>query len=55
MPLLDEAVAFVVFFHVRLRIPCVELVSEVLQLYRVELAQLTLNSLKKLGVFEWIL
>lgn len=46
---------FVTFFDIGLRIPCVELVSRVLRLYGVELAQLTPNSLMKLGVFEWIL
>lgn len=51
----DEAVVFVAFLDAGLRLLCVGLVSEVLQLYRVELAQLTPNSIVKLGVFEWIL
>ena len=38
-----------------LRLPCVALVKDVLQLYGVELAQLTPNSIVKLGVFEWML
>ena len=54
-PRADEAVVFVAFFDAGLRIPCVKLVSEVLQLYGVELAQLTPNSIVKLGVFEWLL
>ena len=37
-PRADEAVVFVAFFDAGLRIPCVELVSEVLQLYGLELA-----------------
>lgn len=53
-PRSDEAVVFVTFFNAGLRFPCVDLVSVVLQLYGVELAQLT-NSLMRLGVFEWIL
>lgn len=51
----DEAVVFVAFLDTGLQLPCVELVSKVLQLYGVELAQLTPNSIVKLGVFEWIL
>lgn len=51
----DEMVVFVAYFDAGLRIPCIELISSVLQLYGVELAQLTSNSLVKLGVFEWIL
>ena len=51
----DEAVVFVAFFDAGLRLPCVPLVSAVLQLFGVELAQLTPNSIVKLGVFEWML
>ena len=51
----DEAVVFVAFLDAGLRLPCVGLVSEVLQLYKVELAQLTPNSIVNLGVFEWVL
>ena len=51
----DEAVIFSAFLDTGLRIPCVGLVSEVLRLYGVELAQLTPNSIVKLGVFEWML
>ena len=46
---------FVAFFDAGLRLPCVGLVSAVLQLYAVELAQLTPNSIVKLSVFEWML
>lgn len=55
VPWADEAMVFVAFFDACLRIPCVELVARVLQLYQVELAQLTPNSLVKLTVFEWIM
>ena len=52
VPRPNEMVVFVAFLDVGLRIPCIELVSVVLQLYGVELAQLTPNSIIKLGVFE---
>lgn len=52
VPQPGEAVVFVTFFNASLQIPCIELVSLVLQLYGVELDP---NSLVKLGVFEWIL
>ena len=51
----DEAIIFCAFLDAGLRIPCVALVSSVLQLYGVELAQLTPNSVVKLGIFEWML
>ena len=51
----DEAVIFSAFLDAGLRISCVGLVSEVLRLYGVELAQLTPNSIVKLGFFEWML
>ena len=51
----DEAVIFCAFLDAGLRIPCVDLVSTVLRLYGVELAQLTPNSIVKLGIFEWML
>lgn len=51
----DEAVVFATFFDAGLRLPCMALLEWVLRLYRVELAQLTPNSLVKLAVFEWIL
>ena len=51
----DEAVIFVAFLDAGLRLPCASFVTEVLPLYGVSLAQLTPNSLVKLGVFEWAL
>lgn len=53
-PRVDEVVVFVAFFDVGLQFPYVELVARVLRLYRVELTQLTPNSLVKLTMFEWI-
>ena len=54
-PRRDEVVVFIAFFNAGLRLPCVALVKDVLRLYGVELAQLTPNSIVKLGVFEWML
>lgn len=54
-PWSDEAMVFVAFFDSGLWILCVDLASVVFQLYGVELAQLTSNSVVKLGVFEWML
>lgn len=51
----DEVVVIVAIFDAGLRISCVELVARVLLLYKVELAQLTPNSLMRLAVFEWII
>ena len=51
----DEAVVFVACFDAGLRLPCIGLVKDVLRLYGVELAQLTPNSIVKLGVFEWMM
>lgn len=51
----DEAIIFSAFLDAGLRIPCVDLVSEVQRLYGVELAQVTPNSIVKLGIFEWML
>ena len=55
VPQEDEAVLFVAFLDAGLRLPCASFVTEVLPLYGVTLAQLTPNSLVKLGVFEWAL
>ena len=51
----DETILFVAFLDAGLRLPCAASVSTVLQLYGVDLAQLTPNSIVKLGVFEWVL
>lgn len=51
----DKAVVFVAYFNAGLHFPCVDLVADVLRLYRVELAQLAPNSVVKLGVFKWVL
>ena len=51
----DEAILFIAFLDAGLQIPCDALVYEVLRLYNVELAQLTPNSIVKLGIFEWML
>lgn len=48
-------VVFIAYFDTGLRFPCVHLVADALRLYRVELVQLTPNSLVKLSVFEWVL
>ena len=50
-----ETIMFVAFLDAGLRLPCAASVSKVLQLYGVDLAQLTPNSIVKLGVFEWVL
>lgn len=54
-PQSNEVVVFMAYFNVGLRLPSVELLVHVLWLFRVELEQLTPNSLVKLGVFEWIM
>lgn len=51
----DEAMVFVTFFDAGLRIPTVDLVAGVMRLYGVELAQLTLNSIVWLSVWEWMM
>lgn len=51
----DEAVVFVTFFDVGRRIPSVDLVARMLQLYGMELAHVTPNSIVWLGVIEWAL
>lgn len=51
----DEAVVFAAFLDAGLCLSCVDSLFQVLQLYRVDLAQLTPNSIAKLGVFEWVL
>lgn len=44
MPREDETIVFVAFLDVALRLPCVDSMVQVLQMYRVDLAQLTPNS-----------
>lgn len=48
-PRANEAIIFVAFFDMGLRLPSIEWVACVLRLYRVELAQLMPNSFVKLG------
>lgn len=50
-----DAVVFVTFFDLSLRILSVVLVAGVLRLYGVELVKLTPNSIVRLGIFEWTL
>ena len=51
----DETILFVAFLDAGLRLPCVAAVGNILQLYGVDVAQLTPNSIVRLGVFEWVL
>ena len=51
----EETIVFVAYLDAGLRLPCVDTLHGVLQLYGVDLAQLTPNSIVKLGVFEWVL
>lgn len=54
-PRTNEVVIFVAFFDMGLKLPSVQLVTCVLRLYGLELAQLTPYSFVKLGVFNWIM
>ena len=44
---------FLRFFDGGLRLPCVPFVGEVLDYYKVEIQQLTVNALMRLAIFEW--
>ena len=50
-----ETVVFLAFFEAGLRFPSVDLLSEVLALYSVELPMLSVGALVHLSAFEWML
>ena len=46
-------IVFLRFFDGGLRLPCVSFVGEVLDYYKVEIQQLTVNAIMRLAIFEW--
>ena len=44
---------FLRFFDGGLRLPCIPFVGEVLEYYKVEIQQLTVNAIMRLTIFNW--
>ena len=51
----EETVVFLAYFEAGLRLPCVELVRDILALYSMELPMLTPGAVVHLSAFEWLL
>jgi hypothetical protein len=49
----DEVVVFKSFFHVGLRFPLYEMISEVLKRFEIYLHELTPNAIVRLSVYIW--
>ena len=49
----DEAVVFADYFKFGLRLPCDDMVAEVLKIFKVYLHQLTPSAILRLSVFAW--